>query len=128
MNTKIILKVDTLKNLVSWILSGRSYGNIPTYAKALYIFANEPDTQLENDATEGYSKFNNDNEAEQYFNAFANMKFIIESELIDQDIIRDDTTAKIIDIKETWRTTVTPSTNNTKDAFNMYCPKPYNPE
>ena len=33
-------------------------------------------------------------EAEQYFNAFANMKFIIESELVDQDVVRDDTTAE----------------------------------
>lgn len=128
MNTKVILKVDTLKNLVSWLISDWTYGVTPTYARALYMFANKPHTMLDNDATKGYSKFNNDKEAEQYFNAFANMKFIIESELADQYIIRDDTTVKVIDIKETWRITVTPSVNNTEDAFNMYCTKPYNPE
>lgn len=128
MNTKVILKVDTLKNLVEWV--GRNFvlGERPTNARVLSIYANKPGTSMEDDAICEYGKFSGDNEAEQYFNAFANVKFIIESELADQDVIRDDTTAKIIDIKETWRITVTPSTNNTKDAFNMYCPKPYNPE
>lgn len=60
MNTKVILKVDTLKNLASWLVSDWTYGVTPTYARALYIFANEPDTLLDNDATEGYSKFDDD--------------------------------------------------------------------
>ena len=128
MNTKIILKVDTLKNLVEWI--GRNFvsGERPTNARALYMFANKPGTLLDFDGSEVFSKFNSDSDAEQYFNAFANMKFIIESELADQDIIRDDTTAKVIDIKETWRITVTPSVINIEDAFNMYCAWPYNPD
>lgn len=128
MNTKVILKVDTLKNLVEWV--GRNFvlGECPTNARVLNIYANELGTSMENDAICEYSKFNCDKDAEQYFNAFANMKFIIESELADQDIIRDDTTAKVIDIKETWRITVTPSVINIEDAFNMYCSKPYNPE
>lgn len=128
MNTKVILKVDTLKNLVEWV--GRNFvlGEHPTNARVLSIYANKPGTSMEDDAVYEYSKFNGDKDAEQYFNAFANMKFIIESELADQDIIRDDTTAKVIDIKETWRITVTPSVNNTEDAFNMYCAWPYNPD
>lgn len=127
MNTKVILKVDTLKNLVEWV--GRNFilGEHPTNAKVLNIYANKPGTSMEDDAICEYGKFSGDNEAEQYFNAFANVKFIIESELADQDIIRDDTTAKVIDIKETWKITVTPSMNNTEDAFNMYCARPYNP-
>ena len=128
MKTGIILKVDTLKNLVVWIGCNFVYGERPTNARVLNIYANKPGTSMEDDAVCEYGKFSGDNEAEQYFNAFANVKFIIESELVDQDIIRDDTTAKIIDIRETWKITVTPSMNNTEDAFVAYCPKPYNPE
>lgn len=128
MNTETILKVDTLKNLVEWI--GRNFvcGNIPTNARALYMFANKPGTSMEDDGNDKYSKFDLESEAEQYFNAFANIKFIIESELVDQDVIRDDTTAEVIHVAETWKITVTPSMNNTEDAFVAYCPRPYNPE
>lgn len=127
MNTKVILKVDTLKNLVEWVGRNFVWGELPTNARVLNIYANKPGTSMEDDAICEYGKFSGDNEAEQYFNAFANVKFIIESELADQDIIRDDTTAKVIDIKETWKITVTPSMNNSEDAFNMYCARPYNP-
>lgn len=130
MNTKVILKVGTLKNLVEWI--GRNFvsGERPTNARALYMFANKPGTLLDFDATEGYSKFNNDKEAEQYFNAFANMKFIIESELADTSkwTYNRGTQNEYTKVTKTWRITVTPSTNNTEDAFNMYCPKSYNQE
>ena len=30
-------------------------------------------------------------------------------------------------VAETWKITVTPSMNNTEDAFVAYCPRPYNP-
>lgn len=128
MNTEIILKVDTLKNLVERI--GRNFvcGNIPTNARALYMFANKPGTSMEDDGNDKYSKFDLESKAEQYFNAFANTKFIIESELVDQDVIRDDTIAEVIYIAEIWKITVTPSMNNTEDAFVAYCPRPYNPE
>lgn len=128
MNTEIILKVDKLENLVAWIARNFVCGNIPTNVRALYMFANKPGTSMEEDGVTGYSKFSGDNEAEQYFNAFANTKFIIESELVDQDVIRDDTTAEVIHVAETWKITVTPSMNNTEDAFVAYCPRPYNPE
>lgn len=129
MKTEIILKVDTLKNLVEWIVSNWIYGRAPTYARALYIFANEPDTLLDNDATEGYSKFNNDKEAEQYFNSFENMKFIIESELAEETTWTHNkgTENEYKTASQAWRITVTPSMNNTEDAFNMYLAEPYNP-
>ena len=124
MNTGIILKVDTLKNLVEWI--GRNFvcGERPTNARTLYMFANKPDTSMEDDGNVNYSRFDSEFEAEQYFNAFENMKFIIESELVDQDVVRDDTTAKVIDVKETWKITVTPSINNAGYMFVAYCPRP----
>lgn len=128
MNTEIILKVDTLENLVAWIARNFVCGNIPTNARALYMFANKPGTSMEDDGYDKCSKFDSESKAEQYFNAFANMKFIIESELVDQDVIRDDTTAEVIHVADTWKITVTPSMNNTEDAFVAYCPRPYNPE
>lgn len=128
MNTEIILKVDTLENLVAWIARNFVCGNIPTNARALYMFANKPGTSMEDDGNDKYSRFDSEFEAEQYFNAFANMKFIIESELVDQDVVRDDTTAEVIHVADTWKITVTPSMNNTEDAFVAYCPRPYNPE
>ena len=127
MKTEIILKVDKLENLVAWI--GRNFvcGEIPSNARVLNIYANKPGTSMEDDAVYEYGKFSGDNEAEQYFNAFANTKFIIESELVDQDVVRDDTTAEVIHVAETWKITATPSMNNTEDAFVAYCPRPYNP-
>ena len=128
MNTEIILKVDTLENLIAWI--GRNFvcGERPTNARALYMFANKPGTSMEEDGVARCSKFDDEDEAEQYFNAFANMKFIIESELVDQDVVRDDTTAEVIHVADTWKITVTPSMNETDYMFVAYCPKPYNPE
>ena len=128
MNTEIILKVDKLENLVAWIARNFVCGNIPTNVRALYMFANKPGTSMEDDGDVRCSKFDDEDEAEQYFNAFANTKFIIESELVDQDVVRDDTTAEVIHVAETWKITVTPSMNNTEDAFVAYCPRPYNPE
>lgn len=128
MNTEIILKVDTLENLVAWIARNFVCGNIPTNARALYMFANKPGTSMEEDGVDRCSKFDDEDETEKYFEAFANIKFIIESELVDQDVIRDDTTAEVIHVAETWKITVIPSMNNTEDAFVAYCPKPYNPE
>lgn len=128
MKTEVILKVDKLENLVAWIARNFVCGNIPTNARALYMFANKSGTSMEDDGNDKYSKFDLESKAEQYFNAFANIKFIIESELVDQDVIRDDTTAEIIHVAETWKITVTPGMNNTEDAFVAYCPRPYNPE
>ena len=127
MNTEIILKVDTLENLVAWI--GRNFvcGERPTNTRVLYMFANKPGTSMEEDGVARCSKFDDEDEAEQYFNAFANMKFIIESELVDQDVVRDDTTAEVIHVADTWKITVTPSMNETDYMFVAYCPRPYNP-
>lgn len=127
MKTEIILKVDTLENLVAWIARNFVCGNIPTNARALYMFANKPGTSMEDDGNGKYSRFDSEFEAEQYFNAFANMKFIINSELVDQDVVRDDTTAEVIHVADTWKITVTPSMNETDYMFVAYCPKPYNP-
>lgn len=130
MNTKVILEVDTLKNLVEWI--GRNFicGERPTNARALYMFANKPGTLLDCDGLGVFSKFNSDSDAEQYLNAFANMKFIIESELADTTkwTYNRGTQNEYTKVTETWRITVTPSMNNTEDAFVAYCPRPYNPE
>lgn len=128
MKTEIILKVDTLKNLVEWI--GRNFvcGERPTNGRTLYMFANKPGTSMEDDGYDKCSKFDDEDEAEQYFIAFANMKFIIESELVDQDVVRDDTTAEVIHVAETWKITATPSINNADYMFVAYCPKSYNPE
>lgn len=128
MNTEIILKVDKLENLVAWIARNFVCGERPTNAKALYMFANKPGTLMEDDGYDKYSRFDSEFEAKQYFNAFANMKFIIESELVDQDVVRDDTTAEVIHVADTWKITVTPSINNADYMFVAYCPRPYNPE
>lgn len=128
MKTEIILKVNKLENLVEWI--GRNFvcGERPTNARTLYMFANKPGTSMEEDGVARYSKFDDEDEAEKYFEALSQTKFIIESELVDQDVIRDDTTAEVINIKENWKITVTPSMSNTEDAFVAYCPRPYNLE
>lgn len=128
MKTEVILKVDTLENLVAWIARNFVCGNIPTNVRALYMFANKPGTSMEDDGNCKYSRFDSEFEAEQYFNAFANMKFIIESELVDQDVVRDDTTAEVIHVADTWKITATPSMNETDYMFVAYCPRPYNPE
>ena len=127
MKTEIILKVDKLENLVAWIARNFVCGNIPTNVRALYMFANKPGTSMEEDGDVKCSKFDSEFEAEQYFNAFANMKFIIESELVDQDVVRDDTTAEVIHVADTWKITATPSMNETDYMFVAYCPRPYNP-
>ena len=128
MKTEVILKVGTLKNLVEWI--GRNFvcGGKPSNDKTLYMFANKLGTKSEDDANERYSKFYSEIEAERYLKALENTKFIIESELVDQDVVRDDTTAEVIHVADTWKITVTPSMNNTEDAFVAYCPRPYNPK
>lgn len=120
MNTEIILKVDTLKNLVEWI--GRNFvvGERPTNARVLYMFANKLGTDLEDDANEQYSEFYSEIEAERYLKALENIKFIIESELVDEITWNKSVAQK-------WRITVTPIMNNTEDAFVAYCPRPYNP-
>lgn len=128
MNTEIILKVDKLENLVAWIARNFVCGERPTNARVLYMFANKPGTSMEDDGNVKYSRFDSEFEAEQYFNAFANMKFIIESELVDQDVVRDDTTAEVIRVADTWKITATPSMNETDYMFVAYCPRPYNPE
>lgn len=129
MNTKVILKVDTLKNLVEWVCRNFVCGERPTNARVLYMFANKPGTLLDFDGWGVFSKFNSDSDAEQYLNAFANMKFIIESELADTSkwTYNRGTQNEYTKVTETWRITVTPSMNNTEDAFVAYCPRPYNP-
>ena len=128
MKTEIILKVDKLENLVAWIARNFVCGNIPTNVRALYMFANKPGTSMEDDGDVRCSKFDDEDEAEKYFEALGQSKFIVESELVDQDVVRDDTTAEVIHVAETWKITVTPSMNNTEDAFVAYCPRPYNPK
>ncbi len=135
MNTKVILKVDTLKNLVEWLgykaqgLSCNAQGHRPSNARALYIFANKPDTLLDNDAMISYGKFESDSEAEQYFNSFENTKFIIESELVEETTWTHNKgmETEYKTVSQAWKITVTPSMNNTEDAFNMYLAEPYNP-
>lgn len=130
MKTEVILKVDTLKNLVEWI--GRNFvvGERPTNARTLYMFANKPDTMVDNDGVIDYSKFDSEFEAEQYFNAFENMKFIIESEIADsiEWTYSKGTQNERKKITETWKITATPSINNADYIFVAYCPRPYNPE
>lgn len=128
MNVEIILKVDKLENLVAWISRNFVCGERPTNARTLYMFANKPGTSMEDDGNDKYSRFDSEFEAEQYFNAFANMKFIIESELVDKDVVRDYTTAEVIHVADTWKITATPSMNETDYMFVAYCPRPYNPE
>nr|DAK94650.1 MAG TPA: hypothetical protein [Caudoviricetes sp.] len=128
MKTEVILKVDKLENLVAWIARNFVCGERPTNVRALYMFANKPGTSMEEDGVTGYGKFDDEDETEKYFEALRQSKFIIDSELVDQDVVRDDTTAEVIRVAETWKITVTPSMNNTEDAFVAYCPRPYNPE
>lgn len=129
MNTEIILKVDKLENLVAWIARNFVCGDIPSNVRALYLFANKPDTSVENDAANEYGKFDDEYKAEEYFDAFSQTKFIIESELADtQEWTHNrETQNEYKKVTETWKITATPSMNNTEDAFVAYCPKPYNP-
>ncbi len=87
MKTEVILKVDKLENLVAWIARNFVCGNIPTNVRALYMFANKPGTSMEEDGVDRCSKFDDEDETEKYFEAFANTKFIIESELVDQELL-----------------------------------------
>lgn len=128
MKTEIILKVDKLKNLVEWIARNFVCGEIPSNKRTLYMFANKPGTSMEEDGVDRCSKFDDEDEAEKYFEALSQSKFIIDSELVDQYVIRDDNTAEVIHVAETWKITATPSMNNTEDVFVAYCPRPYNPE
>ena len=129
MKTEVILKVDTLKNLVEWI--GRNFvvGERPTNARALYMFANKPGTQEENDAMDEYGKFYSEIEAERYLKALENTKFIIESEFVDEITWTHNkgTQNEYKSVVQKWKITATPSMNNTEDAFVAYCPRPYNP-
>lgn len=129
MNTEIILKVGTLKNLVEWIGRNFVYGGKPSNDKTLYMFANKLGTDLEDDANEQYSKFYSEIEAERYLKALENTKFIIESELVDEITWTHNkgTQNEYKSVVQKWKITVTPSMNNTEDAFVAYCPKPYNP-
>lgn len=126
---KIILKVGTLKNLVEWI--GRNFvcGGKPSNDKTLYMFANKLGTKLEDDANEQYSKFYSEIEAERYLKALENTKFIIESEFVDEITWTHNkgTQNEYKSVTQKWKITVTPSMNNTEDAFVAYCPRPYNP-
>ena len=130
MNTEVILKVDTLENLIAWIARNFVVGERPTNARTLYMFANKPGTMVDDDGVIDYSKFDSEFEAEQYFNAFKNMKFIIESEIADsvEWTYNKGTQNERKKITETWRITATPSINNADYIFVAYCPRPYNPE
>lgn len=128
MKAEIILKVDKLENLVAWIARNFVCGERPTNVRALYMFANKPGTSMEEDGVTGYGKFDDEDEAEKYFEALSQSKFIIDSKLVDQDVVRDDATAEVIHVAETWKITATPSMSNSEDAFVAYCPRPYNPE
>lgn len=130
MNTEIILKVDKLENLAKWLAWHVILGEHSTEARALYMFANKPGTLLEYDAIDEFAKFDSEKEAEKYLNALSQTKFIIESKLVDETtwVYNKGTTGERRSITQVWRITVTPSMNNTEDAFVAYCPKPYNPE
>lgn len=129
MNTEIILKVGTLKNLVEWIGRNFVYGGKPSNDRTLYMFANKLGTDLENDANESYSKFYSEIEAERYLKALENTKFIIESELVNETTWTRNkgTQNEYKSVVQKWKITATPSMNNTEDAFVAYCPRPYNP-
>ena len=129
MKTEVILKVDKLENLVAWI--GRNFvcGEIPSNKRTLYMFANKPGTSMEEDGVDRCSKFDDEDEAEKYFEALNQTKFIIESELANKAvwIHNKGMRNEYHSISQIWKITVTPSMNNTEDAFVAYCPRPYNP-
>lgn len=129
MKTEVILKVDTLENLVAWIARNFVCGNIPSNVRALYMFANKPGTSMECDGVIDYSKFDSEFEAEQYFNAFENMKFIIESEFVDEITWTHNkgTQNEYKSVVQKWRITAAPGMNNADYMFVAYCPRPYNP-
>lgn len=129
MNTEFILKVDKLENLVAWIARNFVVGERPTNARALYMFANKPDTSMECDGVIDYSKFDSEFEAEQYFNAFENMKFIIESEFVDEITWTHNkgTQNEYKSVVQKWKITATPGINKADYMFVAYCPRPYNP-
>lgn len=120
-----ILAVDKLQNLVNWF--GRNFvcGVRPSNVRVLYMFANKVDTPADQDGNTKYSKFYNEDEAAEYLEALENTAFIIESELVDQDPIKDDESGEVIHVAETWKITTSPSMNNTDDRFVTYCSRPY---
>lgn len=120
------VEVDKLQNLVKWLKQFNFMsGGEPTNVRALYVFANKVDTSMDQDGYTKYSKFANEDEAEEYLEALCQTKFIIQSELVDQDPVRDDEIGEVIHVAETWKITCTPSMNNSEDAFVAYCPIPY---
>ena len=129
MKTEIILKVDTLENLVAWIARNFVCGNTPTRARVLYMFANKPGTMVDDDGVIDYSKFYPEFEAERYFKALENTKFIIESELVDETTWTRNkgTQNEYKSVVQKWKITATPSMNNDDYMFVAYCPRPYNP-
>lgn len=129
MNAEVILKVDKLENLVTWLTWHAVVGERATKARALYIFANKPGTSLEDDAIDEFAKFDSEKEAKKYLNALGQTKFTIESKLVDEATwtYNRGTQNERRVTTQVWRITVTPSANNTEDAFVAYCPKPYNP-
>ena len=120
-----VVEVDTLQNLVEWFSHNFICGERPSNVKALYVFANKVDTPMDQDGNTSYSKFENEDDAEKFFEALEHTRFIIESELVDQDAIRNDELGEIIHVVETWKITATPSMSNTIDKFVAYCPRPY---
>jgi len=122
---KLNVEVDKLQNVVKWIANNFVLGERPSNVRALYMYANKVDTPMDQDGSTKYSKFKDEDEAEEYLEALCQTKFIIQSELVDQDVVRDDTTAEILHIAETWKITCTPSMNNSEDTFVAYCSIPY---
>lgn len=119
------VEVDTLQNLVEWFGCNFVCGERPSNVRALYMFANKIDTLMDQDGNVNYSKFENEDDAEEFLEALEHTKFIIESELVDQDPVKDDESGEVIHVAETWKITATPSMSNTEDRFVAYCPRPY---
>jgi len=119
------VEVDKLQNVVEWF--GRNFvcGKRPSNVRVLYMFANKIDTPMDQDGNTKYSKFKDETEADIFLGAFENFKFIIQSELVNQDPVKDYETGEVIHVAETWKITCTPSISDTTNGFVAYCPRPY---
>lgn len=122
---KLNVEVDKLQNVVEWFRHNFVCGKEPSNVGALFMFANLLGTPMDQDGSMKYSAFKDEDEAAEYLEALGQVKFIIQSKLVDQDIVRDDMTLEILHVTETWQIICTPSIGNTRDAFVAYCPRPY---
>lgn len=123
-----VLTISTLNEFVGWLSRNFIAGQRASNARALYMFANKIGTDLENDGNTNYSKFEDENEAEQYLEYIGNMQFIFESEIADNVVWvhNKGTENEYTTVSTYYRITVALTVSSEDDnRFTVYVPAPY---